>query len=292
MIPFLPVPPKKAKTLSRKFVRYGERLSKVMPNLQGQLKLINLEFEAREYLGLVFFSVLFYFATTAAALFSVGYIFSAEKLLNLSLPLGGLMATTVFVYQSSYPTVLLSKRVSDIEKNLVFAIKNMLVHVTGGTPLFDAMVYVAEGDFGEVSKEFKKAVREIRTGRPEDEVLEEIALRNPSHYFRKSLSQLASGMRAGSDVSTVLNSVLDYLSAEQRLLIRRYGSSLNSLSVVYMMLAVVIPALGTTFFIVLSSFAALPIDQYTLSMLLVVTVLFQFLFLGVMRSKRPNLIGA
>ena len=77
---------------------------------------------------------------------------------------------------------------------------------------------------------------------------------------------------------------------EESIEIRKYGADLRLLSLIYMMLGVIIPALGLTFLIVLSSFPQISIPQPTFWMLMIGVLVGQFMFLGIIKSKRPNLM--
>jgi hypothetical protein len=57
-----------------------------------------------------------------------------------------------------------------------------------------------------------------------------------------------------------------------------------------MMVAVIIPSLGVTFLMVLSSFAKIPVTEKMFWAILAFVAIFQFMFLGILKSKRPNLI--
>ena len=83
--------------------------------------------------------------------------------------------------------------------------------------------------------------------------LEELALKNPSLDFRRTLWQVTSAIKSGADLGNTLENIVQNLSEEHKVAIRRYGSQLNPLAMMYMMLAVIIPSLGITFLIIFSS---------------------------------------
>ena len=61
----------------------------------------------------------------------------------------------------------------------------------------------------------------------------------------------------------------------------------------YMLVAVIAPSLGMTFLIMLSSFIALS-PEYTKIVfygLYVAVIFFQIMFMGMIKSRRPNLLG-
>ena len=100
-------------------------------------------------------------------------------------------------------------------------------------------------------------------------------------------------MRSGSDIGENLECVINALSKEQLVQIREYKSVLNPLSMMYMMIAVIIPSLGITVMIIVSTFPGMGQlgNPTTFWGLLGGVVLMQFFFMGIIRSKRPNLLG-
>ena len=138
-----------------------------------------------------------------------------------------------------------------------------------------------------------KAVKEINTGKSQIEVLDELAAKNPSLFFRRAIWQIVNGMKAGSNMTSVMKSLLEALSEEQVLQIQKYGSQLSPLAMFYMLVSVIVPALGITFIIVLSSFIS---TSPTLTKMIFYglygfIVFSQIMFLGLLKSRRPNLLG-
>jgi len=168
-----------------------------------------------------------------------------------------------------------------------------LVQLNSGVPLFDILVNISKGDYGGVSKEFSMAVKEINAGKPQIETLEEMAAINPSLFFRRAVWQLVNGMKSGADMSGIVNEIINLLSEEQILQIQKYGSQLNPLAMFYMLMVVIAPSLGMTFLIILSSFISLsePATKLVFWVLYGIVIFFQIMFMGIIKSKRPNLLG-
>ena len=152
-----------------------------------------------------------------------------------------------------YPKLIANKRIKKLEVNLLPALQSMLIQLNSGVPLFDILVGISKGDYGEISKEFSTVVKEINTGKPQVDALEDIAVENPSLFFRRAIWQIVNGMKAGSDMSNVIKEIINSLSEEQVLQIQRYGGQLNPLAMFYMLVAVIMPTLGMTFLIVISA---------------------------------------
>lgn len=289
-IPFNPLPFPMLLSLAQKFRGIGSSISKSMPYLKLDLRYAEIDLPAEDYGGIMFVLFAFYFAVVSILAFLFGLRLGMTQPLLPSLTLGAIFAFLILIQLSLYPKIKVKKKERDIERNLIFSLRTLLVEIKSGVTLFDSIKLVAYGDFGGVSKEFKKAIKEIETGRIQEEALEDIASFNPSFFFRRTLWQLLNGLKAGADVSVVLRSLVDTLSKEQRNQVRKYGSSLKLLSLVYMMLGVIVPALGLTFLIILASFPQIKIQEWMFWGLLIFLLIGQFMFLGVLKTNRPSLI--
>ena len=276
---------------SRIFLPIGAFFSKVYPNLKTNLLQLEVKISPEEYISAAVFSSVFMFFLFFVPIAVLGSM--SKSLLNaIEVALiGGLsLSFVVLAYYISYPKLGVMKRIKFLEKDLLFALKYMYIKVKSGISLYDAMVGVAYGNFGEVSKEFKKAVKEISAGIDEVTALENMALRNPSLYFRRVIWQIANNLRSGAEVSDVLESITSSLSKEHKILIRRYGSELNPIILMYMMFTVVIPSLGITVIVVMSSFSGIQVPKYLFYVTPVVLFALQLLFISLIKNKRPLLV--
>ncbi len=290
-IPFCPLPLNRARVVAKRFYGVAEPLVKISPRLKLELVQAGFALDEREYMGIALFSSIFMFFAVFLPLGSfLSTLSGPARGFAVAFAAGLFMMLVTLVYIRKYPSLLVHRNVASVERNLLFALRHFYVQVKSGVTLFDAMTSVSGGDYGAVSREFKAAIRKINTGASAESVLEEMALNNPSTYFRRSVWQISNGVKAGSDISALLKAVIENISSEQRIAIRRYGSQLNPLTLVYMMVAVVLPSLGVTFLLVLSSFSGLAVSEMMFWMILAMLVLFQFMFVGIIKSKRPNII--
>lgn len=291
-IPFCPLPVNKAKKLlGNKFYGLAESFVKIFPSLELELKQADFDLNVRDYISIAFFSSFFMFVLTFSGFFIIVFqSVTIYKALSMSFFIGSFFLVLTFFYIKAYPKLIIRKKVVDLERNLIYALRHLYVHVTSGVPIFDAMTSVSEANYGTVSKEFKIALRNVNTGLPIEKALDDLALRNPSQYFRRTLWQISNGIKSGSDIGSILRNISDYISSEQKIMVKIYGSQLNPLTLMYMMVGVVIPSLAITFMMVLSSFSGVPITETTFWIILGFILVFQFMFLGMIKSKRPSLI--
>ena len=291
-IPFSPLPPALLKSLARKLIGFGSILVVSLPFLSLDLKQAELDFEAEEYAAITLILFVLYAVLFSALVYFVALQFRTANPLAVAPFFGLVIAFLVAVQIIAYPRILVRKKVRELEQNLIFALRTMLVQLRSGIPLYGALRTVAEGKFGRVSEEFHRAVEEITTGTREEDALQKLAMRNPSWFFRKSLWQIVNGLKTGTDISDILADIVESMTNEEEVQIRTYGGSLRVLSLVYMLLGVIIPALGITFMIVISSFPQIQITEITYWTLLIFLVIGQISYLGLMKSKRPTLLEA
>lgn len=284
------------RNVSHYFLSVGDLLSKVSPYIAIQLKQSGLDKDynvsAREYLATCFFASAFMGVLAGTAITLI--LSMGTKQFTSYGPVIGMAVGLLYYFQlASYPKIIVTKRVKDLEKNLIFALRTILVQIRSGIPIFDSFISIATGNYGQISNEFKIVIEKGRSGKPVIDTLEELAIRNPSMYFRRAIWQLVNAMRSGSDIGENLECVLNALSKEQMVQIKEYKSVLNPLAMMYMMIAVIMPSLGITVMIVISTFPGMGRlgDKSTFWMLLGAVVIMQFFFMNIIRSKRPNLIG-
>ena len=217
---------------------------------------------------------------------------SIENFLITGFGIALLTSGFILMNQYNYPRIYSLNKKRDLEKNLIPVLQDMLVQLNSGVPLFRIIANISGSDYGEVSSEFKKIISEINAGSQQIVAIEKYGKINTSEYFRRVLWQISNGMRAGSDMSIIINEEVKNLGKEQAIQIQSYGSKLNPLVMFYMLIAVILPSLGITFLIILASllnFSGTFIK--TILVFLFLGVIFiQIMFLGVIKSRRPTLL--
>jgi len=274
----------------------GSVLIKFTPSLSLTLKQSGMaddyKISPREYLALCFLmsSLVFIFVSMLVYL---PFKMTGKGNTSIGIVSGAIVAGSMYFGLMMYPQMVVGRRVKEIERNLLFALRSILIQIRSGVPIFNTLVSISAGDYGPISTEFKNVIERVRTGTSVVDALEDLAVRNPSLYFRRAIWQLVNSMKSGSDVGNNLSDVIRSLSEEQLVEIRRYKSILNPLAMMYMMVAVIIPSLGITMLIILSSFPGMEAigNEQTFWVLLVGVIFMQIVFMGLVKSKRPTLIG-
>ncbi len=286
-IPLIPIPLEKALKISKKLRWLSQSIARIFPGLNRDLYQSEINIKPIEYVGIALFTSIFY-SLMMGGIITLSSIVFMGAFDPIGILVGIMFFFISFYFIILYPKVIVKKRVKLLEKNLLFALRHILIEIKSGVPLFDSLVGVSSG-YEELSDEFMKIVKNINAGKSQIESLNKASERNPSLYFRRALWQIVNAIKAGSDIGDTLEVITDNLSEEQLNQIKSYGQELNPWTMLYMIIAVIAPSLGVTFLIILSSFSGIVVPKIIFPVILLGLFLFQIFFIGFIKSKRPSM---
>jgi len=270
------------------FLSIAEMIAPRFPNLKKKLRLADSKEQPTSFLTKAVTSTAF--LSIALLVLTALFIFTNDInplwliVLAVVYPLG------VFGYLMLYPEAAIIKRRRELDYEIVFACRHIVIALQSGMPLFDTFVGASNG-YGPVSKEFTKIVDKVIVGVPTTQAIREVAHDNPSTYFVRILMQIANSIASGADVGEALESVLEQISKEQMIQLKEYSQKLTPIVMFYMVFGIIVPSLGVVLATVV--FSAISGGELGLTSVILVPVFFmiaivQFLFLGVMESSRPK----
>jgi len=289
-IPLLLFPEKFLDRSSNIFADTGKKIADKNKKFQAYFLQANIPLKPEKYLAICLTSLLFDLILLTAILLVISYLGKAS--LYYAPIISIFLSLFIFIQQINYPKVLVAKKVRNIEGNLLPALRAMSVQLTAGVTFFNALKNISRSKYGVISEEFQKAINSMESGTPTLEALERVSQNNPSIFFRRTVWQIMTGMGAGADISNVLREIVKSLNQEQITEIQAYGGKLAPLSMFYMVIAIIFPALAVTFILVLSTFVQALGENYKVILFSVMgmVVLLQIVFLGMIKSGRPPLI--
>jgi len=263
----------------------AKRISHSFPNLRKKLREAGMDDDPVTFIQKslvmtimmsVMFTVLFFFIldTMGVSLTLLGILFPLFLLIS-------------FMWRMQYPVAKAKKRAREVDRELVFAGRQMLIELKAGVPLFDALLSISR-DYGEISKEFTKIVERVNAGIPTDMAMHDVAEDNPSMAFKRVILQLINSIRSGSDVAKALGAVLDQISREQITELKAYGQKLNPLGMFYMVFGIILPSLGIALAIIIFSFLSVNLDLTILYSILLVIAIIQYIFVTIIESQKPQ----
>ncbi|MCX8175143.1 MAG: type II secretion system F family protein [Candidatus Micrarchaeota archaeon] len=285
-IPMLLLPPKVAKVLAHFFYGFASRMLPGMPYLEKELYKLDSDLSATEYLSLSALNAFIYFIVAEVLAYLFAYRAGLLNPLAWGLGAGAVSAFLVFAFCLAYPRWLNYRKVAQMDRDLLFAARHLRIQTTAGVPLFDALVSASHG-YGKVSEEFHRIVTEVQAGTNLADALEDSAVRNPSYYYSRILWQMSNAVKAGTDIGPVLSEIVEFLAEEQRIEMRNYGAQLNTLAIMYLMVCIIVPTISLIFLMVISSFVSVPITDSVFLLILGALVFVQYMFIGLIESRRP-----
>ncbi|HDP73740.1 MAG TPA: hypothetical protein ENN46_02150 [Candidatus Woesearchaeota archaeon] len=174
----------------------------------------------------------------------------------------------------------------ELDKEVLFAGRYLLLKINSGIPILQALTDAASdntvaGDF------FKGIVTAINTGTPIEEALEQAREKTPSSKFKKVLYPLIVSLKTGADVTYTLEETLASIRNELALEIKEYGKKLNTIVLLYLVLAIVLPSLGFAISLVFLTFVGIILPTVFIWVVVLLLAVVQYFFISIIKSVRP-----
>ncbi len=224
------------------FDRLAERLfnTRFIRSLDLALYAANMPFTGLQYA--IFSLVLSAIVGVLAFIVGLSYAFISGDI--FAPILGVLLFILMFAILIYYPHTRARARARAAEKQLPYALRHLAVILRSGAGFYQALKMVAEGNYGVLSEEFRRTVREIDEGKSTKEALSNLALRMRwSKGIRRAVAQLLRALRIGGKISDIISEIAKDVAFEQRAKIAQYGEKLNVFGVFYMFLSIVFPTM-------------------------------------------------
>lgn len=287
-----------AKAQARKrgpFTPIAELLSSRFPDLRKRLRIADMNDNPVDFLEKVVSSTVF----ISAGLIVVAYLFMAQAMasnLKDNIPMLLLEAlapvlvipVVIFSYLMLYPEAAIIRRQKEMDYEIVFAGRHIVIALKSGMPLFDTFAGASSG-YGAVSREFAKIVDQVVLGVPVSQAIRDAVQYNPSKYFTRILMQIANALGSGADVGDSLEGVLEQISKEQLISLKEYSQKLTPIVMFYMVFGIIVPTLGVVLMtVIFSAMGGKALPPWILGIIFMVILLIQVLFLGFIESSRPK----
>jgi archaeal flagellar protein FlaJ len=201
-----------------------------------------------------------------------------------------LLAPVLFAISFFYFIRFVDAKVQKINKGIaqeiIFAGRFLIIEIESGVPIYSAFINISK-NYEVVGPFFYEIVEKVNLGTTMEDALNEAISLTPSPELRKILWQVLNSMKTGANVASSLNSVIDQIVRQQQIDVKEYGRKLNPMAMFYMMMAVIVPSLGTTMLIVLATFIGFALPLSFLLLFALIVGFIQFMFFAVIKSSRP-----
>ena len=266
-------------------IGFVNKFVSVFPALKNQLRIAHLPYTPVQFLKKSVKATALY-----SILFTILFFFVLKKAkhsLLLLVPIYLVLFLLLFQYSLLNLKAKIRKREKEINKEVLFVGRYLLVKLYSGRPLLNALIETANSR-GIAAKYIKEIVDDIDTGNTIEDALNHAMAYSPSEKLRKVLFHINNALQLGIDVTKPLESVLDEITRGEEIEIKKYGKKLNTLVIFYMVAAVIFPSLGVSLFIVISSIVNFQINLTILFVVIFFVVVLQFIFIALFKSIRPT----
>jgi pilus assembly protein TadC len=264
------------------------KIARLFPYLQNELRIAHLKYRPEEFIRRTIKLTLILSVVITIFVF---FILSAFKLSLALVPFVFLISFFLFFFfLLQAPKSEIKKRARELDREVLFAGRFLLVKLNSGRPLINAL-YDASHSYGISSKYFKEIVDDITMGTPIEKAIDNAIKYTPSEKFRKVMFQIGNAIKIGTDVSGPLSVALDEISREQMIEIQRYSKKLSSLTLFYMLLAVIMPSLGMAMMVVIGSLMGIFDESVTFTVfggVIVFLVCVQLIFISIFKANRVS----
>jgi len=261
-----------------------QRISKSFPGLKVKLKQAGMDDKPENFIKKTFVSA--FYMTTGLVVFLFLILAKFDLLRSALFLIVPIIFFVMFFYMIRLPDIKISRKEKEISKEIVFAGRFIIIELESGVPLYNAMLNVSK-NYEVIGKYFKEITDKVDLGTSMEDALNEAAEFIPSNDFRKILWQIINSIRTGSDVAKSLYSAMEQITKDQITEVNKYGKKLNPLAMFYMMVAVILPSLGMTMLIILSSFIQFELSLTILLALAGFLGFVQFMFISMVKFSRP-----
>ena len=265
--------------------RVFKRIARNIPGLATKLKEAGINQAPEEFVQKTAFTS--FYMTTGLTMFLGAVLAKAGPFISILALFFPIMLFIMFFYFLKMPDLLIVKKEKEINKEIVFAGRFLIIELESGVSLYNAIKNVIKS-YNIVGKYFNEIIEDIDMGTPIEEALNKAIEYTPSSDFRKLLWQMLNSIKTGADISQSLKNVIEQITKRQIIEIKKYGKKLNPLAMFYMMIAVIIPSIGTTMIIVLSTFVSFDINLTILLLIAAFLAFIQFMFVSIIRTSRPS----
>jgi len=263
---------------------FFQRIAKAIPSLKLKLKQAGIDQKPDDFVKKSFLSAFYMsFGIILSVFLAVAKTAFPKIIFLIAFPF---VFAFMFAYMMKIPDFKISKLEKEISKEIVFVGRFIIIELESGVPLYNALVNTSK-NFEIIGRHFKEITDKVDLGTSIEDALNEAVEFIPSNDFRKILWQIINSMRTGSNISKSLYSAVDQITKNQMTEVNKYGKKLNPLAMFYMIIAVIMPSLGITMLIILSSFIEI---QISLGMLMVIAGflgLIQLMFISLVKFSRP-----
>jgi len=256
-IPLMLLPLSACDTIGSRFRGVGVKIITFYPSVRYDLRNLSINYPPENYCAISFFSAAIW-AIIVGLL--VGMLLFRNTTLppavKVVVPMLAIFVVTIFflIFHLSYPKTIAKGIATKVDRELIFAMRDMLIQISSGVPLFAAIENIGNSNYTYISREFRTISNHVKTGSSLTEEIEAMAVRTQSDYLKKTSWQMVTAIRSGANLTNTLKGIVHMLVEYQFSLSKSFNAELNFIILIFLMTAAVLPTIGTTVMVIFSVF--------------------------------------
>jgi len=256
-----------------------EKIARSLPDLAHKMKQAGLTDEPETYVKKTLFTASF----MSFGITLIFFLFLPTALVLIAIPI---LFPLFFFYFIKYVDVRIERIKRNIDQEIVFAGRFLIIELDSGVPIFEAFENVRK-NYEVVGAYFEDIMNKVYLGTNIEDAINDTLMTTPSPNLRKLLWQILNSIKTGAEAGNALNTIVDQIVREQQIAVREYGKKLNPLAMFYMMATIIFPTIGTTMIVVLLTFLGINLTMPFFAVGAFLLAFVQFMFLSMIRTTRP-----
>jgi flagellar protein FlaJ len=214
-----------------------ESITQSIKGLDQDLYRANIYMPKEKYVAYMFGVALL------AGFFGFVFAYLLYMPIETSLLIGLLGFVGGFLYMRQYPKLVWRRRVTEVERALPYALRHMASLLSAGVGVAEAILSVANADYGALSEEFALILRDMRTGSSFEEALTKFEEKMASENISRVVKQILRAVKFGGNLAEILYKLAEDFSFEYRMKLVEYVQKVNGIAFIYMFMTIVMPTM-------------------------------------------------
>lgn len=149
----------------------------------------------------------------------------------------------IYIFMLYFPKISQKHQYDDLNFELPYALRHMATELKAGKGLHDTLLTVSIANYGSLSGEFKRVLKEIKYGKSSEDALMEMSLRVSSEGLSRTVHQIVGTLRVGGNLANSLNVIAEDISFDMQIKLKEYSQKLNGFILIYTFIAILAPVI-------------------------------------------------
>ena len=148
-----------------------------------------------------------------------------------------------YIFMLYFPKIKEKHSYDDLNFELPYALRHMATELKAGKGLHDTLLTISLANYGSLSNEFKRVLKEIKYGKSSEDALLEMSKRISSEGLSRAIHQIIGTLRVGGNLANSLTLIAEDISFDMQIKLKEYSQKLNGFILIYTFIAILAPVI-------------------------------------------------